>query len=261
MATFTINFFSNCLCRPVQFTMYAPVEQKNNPAQAENPCYKRPMKTLFLLHGYMGDGGNWVPTYLSDKYNFAVVCPNGENGFWIDGMSTGHAFGSFLGKELLGFIRDTFGFAMKREDTYVMGLSMGGFGALHTGLAYPEDFGTIAALSSALIVHGVSEMQEGKGNSVANYEYYRECFGEPSKVLESDNNPEVLVKKIKAGGKQMPTIYMRCGYDDFLRKDNIVFHEFLEAEGVEHSYEESEGTHDMEFWSKCVNELVPVMFG
>ena len=85
-----------------------------------------------------------------------------------------------------------------------MGLSMGGFGAIHTALAYPDLFGKLTALSSALIVHEVSEMKEGQGNPVANYEYYRECFGDPAKVLESENNPETLVKKIKKNGGTLP---------------------------------------------------------
>ena len=55
---------------------------------------------------------------------------------------------------------------------------MGGFGALHTGLAYPDTFGKVAALSSAFIHHEVAKMEPGGGNSVANYEYYRQCFGD-----------------------------------------------------------------------------------
>ena len=37
-------------------------------------------------------------------------------------------------------------------------------------------------------------MKPGGQDGLANYEYYRECFGDLDKVLESDNNPEVLVK-------------------------------------------------------------------
>ena len=141
-----------------------------------------------------------------------------------------------------------------------MGLSMGGFGAIHTALAYPETFGTCAALSSALIHHEVANMKEGSGNSVANYDYYRLCFGEPSKLLESDNNPETLVRKIKASGGKMPKIFMACGTEDFLLEPNRRFHEFLESEGIEHVYEESEGIHDMVFWSKYSSIFMPKMF-
>ena len=86
---------------------------------------------------------------------------------------------------------------------------MGGFGALHTAFAYPETFGKVAALSSALIVHEVAGMSEGQGNATANYEYYRECFGETSEVLNSRNNPEFLIDELQREGKNIPDIFMR----------------------------------------------------
>ena len=144
------------------------------------------MKTLFLLHGYTGDAWNWVPEYLAEKYNFAIVIPSGENGFWIDGLSTGHKYGTFLGVELVDYVRKTFGLAKSKEDTFIMGFSMGGYGALRTALKYPDVFGKTAAWSSALIVHEVATMKPGYDNGMSNYDYYRECFGEPSKVLESE---------------------------------------------------------------------------
>ena len=261
MASITIRFYSNCLRRAVSFQVFMPNDPRNDVPPMEEKYAKRGMKTLFLLHGYTGDAWNWVPEELAMKYNFAIVIPSGENAFWIDGISTGHQFGTFLEVELVDYVRKTFGLAMRREDTYIMGFSMGGFGALHSALRHPETFGKAAAWSSALIVHEVATMTPGYDNGVANYEYYRECFGEPSQVLESENNPETLVKKIKAEGKEFPEIIMACGTEDFLIERNRDMHRFLEEQGVEHTYWEDAGIHDMVFWSKCVEKFVPVMFG
>lgn len=225
---------------------------------AEN---KGKMRTLFLLHGYTGDAWNWVPEYLAERYNFAIVLPSGENAFWLDGISTGHKFGAFVGEELVDYIRRTFGLAMSAEETYIMGLSMGGFGALHTALAYPDTFGKTAALSSALIVHGIAGMKPEDKNDVANYEYYRECFGDLDKVLESENNPEVLVKKLKAQGKKLPEIFMACGTEDFLLENNRQFHNFLNENDVTHTYIESAGGHDMKFWDEYAVKFTEMMFG
>lgn len=62
----------------------------------------------------------------------------------------------------MDYVRRVFRLAKDGSETYIMGLSMGGFGALHTAFAYPETFGKVAALSSALIVHEVAGMSEGK---------------------------------------------------------------------------------------------------
>lgn len=256
MAYCTVKFYSDCLKRRTTFEMFIPNDTSNI-----DPIYgERNMKTLFLLHGYTGNAWNWVPEYLAEKYNFAIVLPNGENAFWLDGISTGHKFGTFIGKELVEYIRKTFGLAGSCEDTYIMGLSMGGFGALHTALAYPENFGKAAALSSALIIHDIAGMKEGGGNDKANYEYYRECFGDLDKVTESDNNPEVLIRKLKEEDKMIPQIYMACGTEDFLLENNRRFHNFLDKSEIPHSYCESTGGHDMTFWNEYAVKFVRMMF-
>ena len=261
MAELCVKFFSNCLKRNTEFRMLLP----NDPRQ-DIPCDEaghRPedMKTILLLHGYTGDADIWVNREQAAGLNIAIVAPNGENGFWLDGEASGRKYASFVGEELIEYIRKTFGLALTPDKTGVMGLSMGGFGALHTALAYPETFGCAAALSSALIHNEVAKMKEGQGNSVANYEYYRECFGDPSKLQESDNNPEYLVKKLKAEGRKLPDIFMACGTEDFLLELNRAFHKFLTDEGVDHVYEESEGIHDMNFWSRYAAIFMPRMFG
>lgn len=262
MANITVKYFSECLVRPTTFEMFLPNDPRTDlPWEQRNDTYRnRPTKTLFLLHGFTGSSGNYVPEYLSERYNFAVIAPNGENGFWLDGISTGHKFCTMLGDEILGYVRKTFGLAKSAEDTCILGLSMGGFGALHTGLAYPDRFGKIGAMSSALIVHEVAGMKPGIGNNVANYEYYRECFGEPGDVLTSDSNPETLADKLIAQNKKIPEIYMCCGTEDFLLENNREFHRFLESRSIPHEYRESGGNHDMQFWNEYTEKIIKWMF-
>ena len=77
---------------------------------------------------------------------------------------------------------------------------------------------------------------------------------------ESENNPEVLVKKIKSADGNMPKMYICCGTEDFLIEPNRQFRDFLVAEGVEHEYHESKGNHDMVFWSEYIVKVVEWMF-
>lgn len=256
MAFFRVEYFSRALQRPVSFEMLIP----NDPREAPDPADERPLRTLFLLHGYTGKAENYVAAGLPEKYRFAIVMPNGENSFYLNGLSTGHAFQTMLGEELVDYVRKTFRLALKPEDTCIAGLSMGGFGALHTGLAYPQTFGKIGAMSSALIVHEVAQMQPGSHNGFANYEYYRECFGEPSLLLESDKNPETLIRKLRASGQKIPEIYMACGTEDFLIENNREMHRFLMSEGVPHEYHEAPGVHDMVFWAEHIQKIVRWMF-
>lgn len=253
MAYFRVEYYSQALCRTTSFEVLIP----NDPREPRDDA---PMSTLFLLHGYSGKAENWVPWSLPEQYNFAIVMPTGENGFYLDGLSTGHAYQTMVGAELVDYVRKTFNLARTPRDTFIAGLSMGGFGALHTALAYPQTFGKAAGLSSALIVHGIARMKPGQGNGIANYEYYRECFGDLETVEERDCNPEVLVRALKAAGKPIPGLYIACGTEDFLLEDNRAMHRFLEREGVAHEYIEDEGRHDMTFWSKYIVKAIEWMF-
>lgn len=255
MANFSVRFFSNSLQRTVSFIMYIP-NDKRPPAPGTPVAEEKPMKTLFLLHGYTGDGFNWIAEDFLEKYNLAVVMPSGENSFYLDGLATGHKFGTFLGIELVDYVRKTFGLAKSADDTYVMGFSMGGYGAIHTALAYPDRFSKAYGLSSALIVHGIAHMKETDENPVANYAYYHECFGDLETVEERDTNPEVQIKNLKASGTKIPDLYIACGTEDFLIEPNRVFHDFLDKEGVEHVYRESKGVHDMVFWKEYTEKFI-----
>ncbi len=256
MAYFRIEYYSKALRRETSFEVMIPCDPREG-----MPAPEGPMRTLFLLHGYTGKAGNYVPFDLPYKYNFAIVMPSAENSFYLNGLSTGHAFQTLVGEELVEFVRKTFGLAGDPTNTGIAGLSMGGFGALHTGLAYPRTFGKIGAMSSAFIHHEVAQMKPGQGNEVANYDYYRECFGEPALLEESDNNPETLIRKLKAAGEKIPEIYMACGTEDFLIENNRAMHRFLEAEGVPHEYHEGPGIHDMVFWTEYIQKIVRWMFG
>ena len=120
MSNLTIRFYSNCLRRYTTFKMYLPCDIRQDWGQTDTKYSENSTKTLFLLHGFTGDAENWVPEYLSDKYNFAVVIPSGENSFWLDGRSTGHQFCKFVGEELVDYVRRVFRLAKDGSETYIM---------------------------------------------------------------------------------------------------------------------------------------------
>ena len=260
MSYLHIEYFSNALHRVANFEMMIPNDIRMDIPWENSQAASRPMKTLFLLHGYTGKAGNWVPPGIAEKYNFAIVMPTAENSFYLDGEATGRKYQTLVGEELPEYVRNTFHLAQGPDDTYIAGLSMGGFGALHTGLAYPDRFGKIAALSSALIIHELKDIQPGGDNGMANYEYYRECFGDLSTAAERDVNPEVLAHNLKASGAKIPEIFMACGTEDFLIENNRAMHRFLESEGILHQYHESKGIHDMVFWQEYITKACDWMF-
>lgn len=251
MANIKVEMYSNSLMRPVAFEMFMPNDFRTETPNQDNQYYNRKSKTVFVLHGFTGWGKGWDNLFeLAVKYNFNLVFPSVENSFYLDTEATAGKYGTFVGYELVEYIRKTFNLRLVKEDTYISGFSMGGFGAIRTGFAYSGNFSKIVALSSALIIHKISGMKPEDDDGIANYHYYRYYFGDLDNVLHSDNNPEILVQKLIQQNKDIPKIYMACGTEDFLLDANRQFHGFLNQHNVDVDYKESNGSHDMTFWNE-----------
>lgn len=264
MALLQINYFSPALFKMTTFHMFLPNDV--NPTMTEgNKHYERPTKTLYLLHGFSGNSGDWVTGSMAQemaiKYNLAIVMPQGDNSFYLDAKGTGRSYCTFVGEDIVNYVSRTFGLSAKKEDIYIGGLSMGGFGAIHTGLKYHDTFHKIFALSSAMIVHNIEKMQPDIFDGIADYDYYVSTFGPIEELETSENNPEYLVKCLKEQKEDIPPIYMACGTEDFLLRENREFRDFLEKEDVNFVYHESAGIHDWKFWSEYLEPAIEWMLG
>ena len=226
--------------------------------------YERPTKSLVLLHGLTGTDTDWlfggVAHEMSIQYNLAIFMPTTGNSFYLDRGYAGGNFASFVGEELPAYIRSVFGYCQSREDTMIAGLSMGGYGALRTALAFPQTYSACIALSSALRIH---EMAKGmdESTSVMPAAMIRDVFGELETLETSDRNPEVLVRRLKAEGKELPRLYMACGTEDTLIGYNRDFRDFLRDEGVPCVYEEGPGMHNWYFWNEYLERGLVKLLG
>ena len=260
MATIQLNLYSNEICKNTTIQILLPNDVPDM-MKAGNPNYDREMKTLFLLHGYSGNCWDWLNgsliSDLSLRYNLAVVMPSGDNSFYLDAEASGNNYETYLTKELLEYVRKTFGIAKTPEDTFIGGLSMGGFGAIHSGLNHPDVFGKMFGLSSALIVNEIKDLKEDSAATViSNKRYYENVFGDLTKLDESVVNPEYLVKeRLKAGDKIQP-IFMACGSEDFLIENNRQFKNFLIENNVDVEYRESTGIHEWKFWNEYIEPAI-----
>ena len=252
MALLHCNFMSCSLGRPVPIQVILPTDKMAGP-QGQAP--QGPVKTLYLLHGIFGDETDWVcgtrlQSWAQDR-NLAVVMPAGENSFYVDNPRASRLYGTYIGKELVDFTRRTFPLSAKREDTFIGGLSMGGFGAIVNGLQNPETFGAVCALSSALILDSMMENKEYTDFLMTNKGYYESVFGDLDQVRGSDMDYDALAEKV-AKEPVKPRFYMACGTEDGLIGVNRAFRDHLQGLGFDVTYEEGPGVHDWYFWDKYI---------
>lgn len=260
MALVKVDFISKSLARTVTINAIIPVDKMSRPG-TPLPEKKTSFKTLYLLHGILGNYTDWVSgtriqRWAQDK-DLAVIMPSGENGFYVDNAGRSDLkYGQFIGEELVEFTRDLFHLSRKREDTFIAGLSMGGYGAIRNGLKYSDTFSCIGGFSSALILENAKNSTEDTPFAMGRRSYFESIFGDISKLDSSDNDYKALVLQLKKSGKSIPKMYLCCGKDDGLLKSNQDYRDFLIEQGVELYYEEGPGSHEWDFWDTYIKKFI-----
>ncbi len=254
MASGRMEFHANSIMQHANFTFVLPVDMPEDEIKNKQ-YYERPPKSLILLHGLTGTDTDWlfggVAQYMSMQYNLAIFMPTTGNSFYLDRGYEGGNFATFVGEELPEFINRTFGYCESRENTMIGGLSMGGYGSIHTALTFPERFSKCIALSSALRIHLLAK--DPKGDGVIPPQMARDIFGDLENIESSEKNPEVLYRKLKESGNEIPEMYLACGTEDSLLESNREFVKFLEDENADFAYEEGPGIHDWVFWNQYLD--------
>lgn len=253
MALIQVNFSSSSLKRIVPIQVILPVEKLEGAEEGAFP-------TLYLLHGVTGNYTDWVSRTNIQRWaeaeGLAVVMPSGDNGFYVDRPESCNFYGEFIGRELVEITRKMFPLSRRREDTFIAGLSMGGYGAVRNGLKYHGTFGCIAGLSTANIAEGI-ETRTNDGDYYLNRRDFAESiFGDLSKVRDSDKNPRWLVERLAAAGAALPRVYLACGTEDPLLEDSRTLRDCLRAAGADVTYEEGPGGHEWEFWERHIRRVI-----
>ena len=219
--------------------------------------YDREPYNLILLHGLTGTDTDWmysgVAQEMAVQFNLNVFMPTTGNSFYLNKGYRGANWCQFIGDELPRYIRETFRLNVKRENTIIGGFSMGGYGALHNALEYPESFFACIALSSALVIH---EYADGKkrGSDVLPREMLLDIFGDPNTIEDSVKNPEVQYSKLKRSGADIPKLYLACGTEDTLIGHNRAFAAFLKEQNAVFIFEEGSGAHNWAFCNKYLEQ-------
>ncbi len=259
MALIRIDLFSKSLMRTVPVTAVVPVDNVRYEGDPVRPANK-PYKTLYLLNGIYGNNMDWVCAsnimMLAQERELVVIMPAGENHFYVDCAATGEAYGKFVGEELVEQTRRLFHLSRNREDTFIAGLSMGGYGAIRTGLNWGETFGYAAGLSSGFVQNMIKNTDNSSSDYTQRRSFYEAVFGDLDKLIGSDKDCEALYLLKKNAGKAIPELYLACGTEDFLIEPNRRFRDFLQSQNADFTYEEGPGIHDFAFWDKYIAKVL-----
>ena len=172
MAFLTFNFESRYLNGNTEIGMILPeCSRRMEAAEFYRPGKK--YRVLWLLHGGRGDYSDWIRKSMIEVYacehDLVVIMPSAMNSAYTDwpSFSVGYDMYGFFLKELMKMVYSWFPVSDRREDNYIAGLSMGGWGAGKFAVNNPELFAGAAILSSTVRNYGTrgilqKTVEEGK---------------------------------------------------------------------------------------------------
>lgn len=213
---------------------------------------------VFLLHGLTGHYSNWTDKTELAKvamlYDFIIVTPEGDDGWYTDSSSRPKdKYESYIVRELVPEIDAAFRTIPKRENRFIAGLSMGGYGSLKFGLKYPDMFSMVGSFSGALRATDWSDKNTGKWLSTS----IMSVFGAVDSETRKANDIYRLAREVPADKiKDLPYIYLDCGTEDFLIENSHDFAKVLREKKIPHELRELPGKHDWVFWNSQVQEFL-----
>lgn len=247
------DFYSPVLKRNTHINVILPT-----PNETDEPVLQN-LKVLYLLHGLHGDESSWLHFSNIERYAYdakiAVVIPGVGNSFYQN-MAHGEDFFTYVTEELYKFVQGLFPVSKRREDTFIAGLSMGGYGAYYLGLSCPEKYAAIASFSGAVDIGFRLTPVKMDAVNVPMPFYVENCFGDPMKIAGSDRDVFTLFEKAKAKGI-LPRMYQSCGTADFLYDMNVAANKKLTEMGAEITWRETPGIdHVWDFWDSEIRWLL-----
>lgn len=255
MAFFEVSFFSDVIGMCMSMNVVLPQRTVGNIGVTEGQV-SQTYPVLWLLHGMSDDHTIWMRRTNVERYaeerGIAVVMPTTYLGWYTD-MKYGYNYRTFIGEELPKICCSFFpGMSSKREDNWISGNSMGGYGSLAIALTYPESFSIAAPLSACFDPRVI----KGSYDS-----YFSDIFGAHEDFPSSVNDVFALAEKLAASDKEKPKVFISCGTSDSLIGQNRNMKSHLEGLGYDLTYREAEGGHNWAFWDNEIQLVLKYIDG
>lgn len=252
MALLTCNFSSEILSKSVSMNVLLPQPSLTD-IKGEHKQKKHP--TLFLLHGFSDNHTTWVRNTALERYvqdlGIAVVMPAVDNSYYTD-MKYGNKYWTFLTEELPVVARALFPLSYRREDTFVAGHSMGGFGALKWGLNHPEMFAAVASLSGVTdMVYHLQNVRKEDGDKNRSLSL---VFGNED-ISHTENDLLWKLEQVDNTSTK-PMLFQACGTEDFLYEHNKHFFEVCQQTDINLTTTFNTGDHTWDYWDQTIQKVL-----
>jgi putative tributyrin esterase len=221
--------------------------------QPLNIANGRKLPVVYLLHGGGGGFRDW--SNYSDVARYAekgliLVMPEGESSYYTNAVDPPRdRYEDYIIHDLITDVETRFPAAPGRSNRALIGISMGGFGAVKLALHHPDLFGFAAGLSSAIDV-------TRRAFTVKRYHqsrHYEAIFGPSGSSTRRDNDPFVLARS--ADPDVAPYFFLTCGEQEGLLPANREFAALLSQRHFHFEFHTVRGGHDWNQWDSWLPAL------
>lgn len=243
------DFFSESLALSTSMTVLLPQRAAGQIGMA-GTVREHGTPVLYLLHGLSDDDTIWLRRTSIERYvadlGIAVVMPQVHRSFYTDMANDGGRYWTFVADELPRLVADSFQVSTRREDTFVAGLSMGGFGAFKLALHRSDRFAAAGSLSGCLDVASFGRVP-GREAVVTN------IWGAAGPAGTEDDLVTVLAE---ADPATLPALWATCGTEDGLLAHQRAFVAAAGERGIEVVADEQPGEHTWGFWDTHIQRFL-----
>lgn len=248
LSVITKTLMSTMLKKQVSYNVVLP-----NSYGTDNRKYP----VVYLLHGAWGGYNDWnaksgVAAYAATT-DFIVVMPDANGNSWYNDSPGSGAVESFITEELRKDVEKNYRTIGNRNGRALIGLSMGGYGALHLATSHNQLYCAAASLSGAV---GWGTSTFDKNLIVMAKDLYptdTDANYQKDAVLPS------ILQHVKNGLYDGPSFYFDCGKEDFLIKSNQELEAALLTKQIPHEYSEFDGAHTWTYWDAHIRDAFQFM--
>jgi len=237
-------------------TFYSKALQRDMPYRVVMPSRidsGKKLKTVYLLHGGGGGYRDW--TNYSDVARYAengliLVMPEGNSSYYANAADRPKdRYEDYIVKDLTEDVESKYPAANQREDRAIVGVSMGGFGAVNLALHHPELFAFAGGISAALDVpsrpFSIKRLEQ--------WRRFRAIFGVWDGPTQKANDPFVVVRSADPNGT--PYFFLACGEQEGLLGPNRQFASLLEKRHFGYEFHTIPGDHNWKQWDEWLPKL------
>lgn len=202
MAYISLNYHSPTIGMHQNLTVILPEDQSffNNDTTA------KPLKTLMLLHGLSSDETTYMRYTSIERYanehKLAVIMPNVDHSAYAN-MAYGHSYYDYI-LEVYDYVHQIFPLSKKRDDNFIAGHSMGGYGTIKFALTQGDKFAKAVPLSAVFEAQNLMDLEWNDFSKEA-------IIGNLSSVKGTEHDPYYLLDKAVVEDKQIPKLLIMCG--------------------------------------------------